>query len=159
MVPESLSANANFTMRVDAGIPVGGTPGLDDAFVGDELDLPADDEAAEGGECAAGFGADLRGWGACGHARLHGVAELDDALELFRVGESFVDALGAGCEEDFLVNGFGGVGDGLTGVCVSFVFGRGQVHRRPVRRQPGFACVPGRRVERFDSFACSSSSS
>jgi hypothetical protein len=109
-----------FYDRVDAGVPVHGAPGLDDALVRQQFDVPARDDAAKHGEGAADFGADLRWRCSGGHARLHGVAELDDALELFRVGESFVDTLGAGCERDLLVNGFGGVGDGVIGVCVSF---------------------------------------
>src|SRR5271170_5861410 len=53
--------------RVEAGGPVGGTPCLDDALIGDEFDVATDDHSAKHGEGAAGFGVDL-GWsaGACG---------------------------------------------------------------------------------------------
>jgi hypothetical protein len=104
---------------VGAGVPVHRTPGLDDSLTGDQLDLPTCDEATEHGERAAGFRADLCGRCSSGHARFDSVAEFDNALKLFCVGESIVNALGTGCEGDFLMNGFGGVRDGVIGACSS----------------------------------------
>ena len=98
--------------------------------------MPADDEAAEGGECAAGIGADLCRRVACGDERLHGVAEAHDLLESFRVGESLVNALAAGLEGDFLVAGFRGVRNGVVDGCLSLGWARTSTPRAivaPVR--------------------------
>src|SRR5579863_10762573 len=76
--PGAAFGEFEFHDRVGAGVPVFGAPGLYDSLVGNELDLAADDDAAERGEGAAGIAADLCWWCSCGHHRFHGVAEFDD---------------------------------------------------------------------------------
>src|SRR5262249_22029581 len=49
--------------RVDASIPVGDTPRLNDPLVGHNLDLSSDDVATEEREGTAGVAADFRGVG------------------------------------------------------------------------------------------------
>lgn len=96
---------------VNAGGPTAGAPGLDDASAGDEFDLAAADVAPVNGECAARLGADFGGLGRLDHSRLHGGAELDHLIELLGVGESVVDPLARGFEDDFLVDGFASMGN------------------------------------------------
>jgi len=80
---------------VDAGVPVGGAPGLDDsrigAAVGDELNVAASDEAAEHPQGAAGSGVD-------------GGGEAREGGKLFLIEDSFIKALRAGVEFDFVMN-------------------------------------------------------
>lgn len=75
-----------------ARIPVTGPPGLDDALIGDELDIATDDLAFEHCKGAAFFGVDVGG-------------EAGEGGELFGVEKRGVDAIGAGFDFDFLAEG------------------------------------------------------
>ena len=76
---------------VDAGIPVGGAPGLNDAAVGDEFDVAACDEAAEQPEGAPGSGVD-------------GGREAGEGGELLLIEDGFIQTLRGGVECDFVMN-------------------------------------------------------
>src|ERR1700687_1196107 len=91
--------------RVDAWFPATRSPGLDDSLVRHQIDVPSHDIAAEKCERASHFTANLRGLASCGHG-IHDSAELYDLVELFGVGECFVDVLPARFENSLLVNGF-----------------------------------------------------
>src|SRR5215210_2191846 len=78
--------------RVDAGLPVADPPGLDEPLVRHQLEVPSRDHAAETRKGTAGFSRDLGG-GSAGHL-----------AELLGVRERLVDALGAGVDDDFLMN-------------------------------------------------------
>ena len=83
---------------IRAGVPSGGTPGLDDALVGDEFDIATEDSCTEHGEGSAGFAMDV--------SRLVG-----EGRELLGVKKDGVDACGSGLEIDLLAQGSaGGVG-------------------------------------------------
>lgn len=74
----------------DAGVPVGGTPGLDDALAGDELDVAADDESAKKTERAA-------------FMRIDGGGESGEGGELLGIEERGFDASGCGGQLNFLM--------------------------------------------------------
>lgn len=95
-----------FGNRIHARVPSHHAPGLNDAFIGHKLDLSPNDVPAETGKRATDFTADVRGRGSRGRAGLHGRTELRYLIELFGVGERFIDALPARFENNFLVNGF-----------------------------------------------------
>jgi len=75
---------------IGAGIPSRGTPGLDDALVGDQFDIATEDSRAEHGEGSAGFAMDV--------SKLVG-----EGRELLGVEKDGVDARGSSFEIDLLV--------------------------------------------------------
>src|SRR3981081_1187540 len=91
--------------RVNARIPADLSPSLDDALARYKFDVSSHDMAAEKQERASHFTTDLRGLASRGHG-LHDSTELYDLVELFGVGERFVDARPARFENRLLVNGF-----------------------------------------------------
>src|SRR5882672_5295267 len=70
--------------RIDAFVPVAGAPRLDDAAVGNQLDVTPRDHSAEARKRIAGCAADLGGSTAA------------QGAELLAVGECGVDPFGAG---------------------------------------------------------------
>lgn len=77
---------------ISAGIPSGGTPGLDDALVGDQFDVATENSSAKHREGSAGFAVDVGGF-------------MGEGRELFGVKKDSIDARGSGFEIDVLVQG------------------------------------------------------
>src|ERR1700675_585716 len=94
--------------REDTRIPTARAPRLHDAHVPHEFDVPPGDIPAEAHERASLLAAHLRGLDGSRrqHAGLQDATELNDLLELLRFRKRFIDALAAGFENWFLVNGF-----------------------------------------------------
>src|SRR4051794_33284423 len=93
--PGALRLELELRDRIDARLPVADAPGLDDPLIGHQLDVAPLDHPAEAGEGAADLRIDL------------GRGSAAELAELAGIGERFVDALGAGIENDFLMDGLG----------------------------------------------------
>jgi len=118
--PGALLREHELRNRVNARIPATHAPCLYDSLVGHEFDVPSRDVPAEERKRASHFTTDLRGLGESrGEAGLHHFTELYDLVELFGVGERFVDALSVRFESNFLVNGFRRTRNLLLGPCPS----------------------------------------
>ena len=77
---------------IDAGIPSGGTPGLDDALIGHQFDVATEDSCAKNGEGSAGLTVDV--------GRLVG-----EGRELPGVEKSGIDPGRSGFQIDVLMEG------------------------------------------------------
>src|SRR5215831_1683042 len=85
----ALLGQLEFHNRVDTRCPADFAPRLDDSFVRREVDLPPDDVTAEERESASSRSADVGWFLPVGHA---GFTELDDSIELLRVGQRVINA-------------------------------------------------------------------
>ncbi len=103
--PGALLHELELRNRVDARSPAARSPRLHDTLVRDKLDMPSRDVPAEEGERASHFATDLRRLVSQAHG-LHDATELYDLVELFGVGQRFVDALPACFENSLLVYRF-----------------------------------------------------
>jgi hypothetical protein len=81
--------------RVITVAPITGAPRLNDALVGHELDVATQDHSAKAGERAAGHVGDFSR------------STAGKRLKLGGIGERRIDALRAGLESDFLMDGRG----------------------------------------------------
>src|SRR5260221_9529597 len=78
--------------RVDAILPRLGAPCLDDPLIGRQLDIAPHHHSSKAGKGTTRFGADL-GWSPTAHR-----------AELLSDSERFIDALGAGLKNNFLMD-------------------------------------------------------
>lgn len=79
----SVALQFKFDDGINAGIPTGGAPSLNDSLVGDEFYVTTSDHAPEHGEGASGVAADIGG-------------QAGEGSELFGVEQNFVDFWRAG---------------------------------------------------------------
>jgi len=100
--------------RIYSGFPTPGTPRLDDAFVWDEFDMTTRDVAAENRKGASGLVANLR-WFLFEPHLLYGATQLNNCVELFRVGQRVVHPFSAPLEYGHLMDGFRRSRDFLLG--------------------------------------------
>src|SRR5208282_3892103 len=122
-------------------------PRLHDSLVGHELDVSSRDVPTEECEGASHFTTDLCGLVSDVHG-LHDSTELYHLVELFGVGERFVNALPARFEDRFLVNGFRRMRNPVLGFRPSLSCAQGQSaecdsnpdHRLPPRGPIGERC-------------------
>ena len=91
LVFAALGLNSKVDDGVDAGVPMSGTPSLNDALVGYKFDVAADDEAAKHRECAASQGVD--------DGRQAG-----EGGKLLLVEDGQIKTVGAGLEFDFVMD-------------------------------------------------------
>jgi hypothetical protein len=130
--------------RINARGPGACPPSLHNSLVWHKLHVSSRDVAAEEGECASRVATYLRGLVRHVHG-LHDSAEFYDLVELFGVGERLVDALSAGLEDRFLMNGFRRAGDLLLNLRPHLV--------EPTARPPNATATPMMACRRVGSWA------
>lgn len=118
----SMRAEFKVDDRVDPGVPMGRTPGLDDALVLDQLHVAAHNEPSKQGEGPA------RSW-------VDGGRQPGEGGELLLVQQGDVDALWGGLEFEIVVNG----GARLVGGCGGFLLHRGLLGARPLTHESAAA--------------------